>query len=63
MNCGQCGKACPAPQPHQNAMCTDGQCKTSCDFGYVPCDQYCVGIALLENQRAFAVCAVLAALQ
>jgi hypothetical protein len=62
-NCGGCGQQCPAMQSHSHGICEAGACKTECDFGYVACDAYCISFALLSNERAFAVCAVLAAAQ
>jgi hypothetical protein len=62
-NCGACGMACTTTQANGHAMCSEGMCKSQCNWGFVACDAYCVSIALLQDQRAFALCAVLAASQ
>jgi hypothetical protein len=62
-NCGGCGMACATTQANSHAMCSEGMCKTQCNWGFVACDAYCISIALIQDQRAFALCAVLAASQ
>lgn len=37
MNCGACGRRCPAPGPNTAPVCVAGRCSHTCAPGMVPC--------------------------